>query len=68
MITEQVSYDTYGGARQVMSEAERRLSELQMRIWRVRLDVPEHIPLRIFRQPEECEEANIILDGLIPGH
>lgn len=68
MITEQVSYDTYGDARQVMSEAERRLSELQMRIWRARLDVPEHIPLRIFRQPEECEEANIILDGLIPGH
>ena len=46
------------------SEAERKRADLQSRLWRARLDVAPHIPIRIFREPEECVEANQILDKL----
>ena len=42
-------------------EAERRRNELQMRLWRARYDVAPHIPIRIFREPEECVELEHIL-------
>ncbi|KAI0695337.1 hypothetical protein C8T65DRAFT_665431 [Cerioporus squamosus] len=46
------------------SEAERKRADLQSRLWRARLEVPPHIPIRVFREPEECAEANRILDRL----
>ncbi|TFK88425.1 hypothetical protein K466DRAFT_575361 [Polyporus arcularius HHB13444] len=46
------------------SEAERKRAELQSRLWRARMEVPTNIPIRIFREPEECVEANQILDKL----
>ncbi|CCM02585.1 uncharacterized protein FIBRA_04688 [Fibroporia radiculosa] len=64
--SDRVSGDVYSGTRQYVSDVERRRSDLQMRVWRARLDIPDHIPLRIFRTPEECEEAAILLDGLTP--
>ena len=47
-----------------MSEAERKREELQSRLWRARLDVPPQVPIRIFREPEECVEVHEILDRL----
>ncbi|EPQ56666.1 hypothetical protein GLOTRDRAFT_138333 [Gloeophyllum trabeum ATCC 11539] len=47
-----------------VSEAERKRQELQMRIWRARREVPQHIRLRVFRRPEECVEAFEILGRL----
>jgi hypothetical protein len=41
--------------------AERRRLELQERVYRARLKVPSHIPLRVFTRPEECVEAGRIL-------
>jgi hypothetical protein len=45
-----------------MSEPERKRYELQMRIWKARIQIPAHIPLRTFRRPEECVEAKGILE------
>ena len=45
-------------------ESERRRYELQTRVWRARLDVDPGIPIRMFREPEECVEVNEILDRL----
>ncbi|KAJ7680612.1 hypothetical protein DFH06DRAFT_972705 [Mycena polygramma] len=42
---------------QRMSEAERKRYDLQLRVWRARTQMPGHIPLRIFRDPAECTEA-----------
>lgn len=47
-----------------MTEAERKQWELQQRVWRARMEIPERIPLRVFRHPSECTEAQKILDGL----
>ncbi|KAI0357995.1 hypothetical protein OH77DRAFT_1421254 [Trametes cingulata] len=47
-----------------LSDAEKKRWELQMRVWKARLDVPPHIPIRVFREPEECVEVDQILDRL----
>ncbi|KAI4519233.1 hypothetical protein K525DRAFT_258712 [Schizophyllum commune Loenen D] len=44
-----------------MSEPERRRYELQIRVYRARDLMPEHIPLRVFRSPDECIEAEGLL-------
>ncbi|TRM65408.1 hypothetical protein BD626DRAFT_454209 [Schizophyllum amplum] len=44
-----------------MSEPERRRYELQLRVYRARDMIPEHIPFRVFRSPEECVEAEGLL-------
>ncbi|RPD64162.1 hypothetical protein L227DRAFT_571731 [Lentinus tigrinus ALCF2SS1-6] len=46
------------------SDGERKRADLQSRLWKARLDVSPHIPIRIFREPEECVEAQQILDKL----
>ncbi|KAH9940884.1 uncharacterized protein BXZ73DRAFT_42343 [Epithele typhae] len=46
---------------QVGTEVERRRLDLQMRLWKARYEVPPHIPIRLFREPEECVEAEEIL-------
>jgi Uncharacterized conserved protein (DUF2183) len=50
--------------RSSLPEQERRRIELQTRVWRARTLVPVHIPLRIFRKPEECVEAWEILERM----
>ena len=52
-----------GGA-PAMTDAEKKQFDLQTRVYRARLEVPRHIPLRVFRSPEECVEAEGILDHL----
>lgn len=47
-----------------MTDSERRQYELQLRVYKARLEMPPHVPLRIFRQPEECVEAKQVLDRL----
>ncbi|CDO69656.1 hypothetical protein BN946_scf184851.g44 [Trametes cinnabarina] len=47
-----------------MSDAEKKRWDLQTRVWRARLEVPTHVPIRIFREPEECVEVDEILDRL----
>ena len=47
-----------------LSDAEKKRAELQVRLWRARLDVAPHVPVRIFREPEECVEVDEILDRL----
>ncbi|KAK7005810.1 hypothetical protein R3P38DRAFT_3404535 [Favolaschia claudopus] len=44
-----------------MNEAERKRYDLQLRVWRARTQMPGHVPLRIFRKPVECVEAEEIL-------
>lgn len=44
-----------------LPDAQRRRSDLQMRVCRARMQIPGHIPLRIFRDPSECVEANEVL-------
>ncbi|KAJ7045854.1 hypothetical protein C8F04DRAFT_989210 [Mycena alexandri] len=45
----------------VLLEADRRRAELQLRVWRARAVIPAHVPLRIFRDPAECVEAEAVL-------
>lgn len=45
-----------------LSDAEKRRAQLQSRVYRARIQMPRHIPLRVFRQPVECVEAQEILD------
>lgn len=50
-----------------MTEAERKQFELQRRVHNARKIIPARIPLRVFRQPWECVEANDVLDSLNVG-
>lgn len=45
-----------------ISDAEKRQTLLQSRVYRARTQMPPHIPLRIFREPAECVEVQEILD------
>ncbi|KAA1468924.1 hypothetical protein DENSPDRAFT_834421 [Dentipellis sp. KUC8613] len=45
-----------------MSEAEKKRYNLQLRIWKARLEVPPEIVFRVFREPAECVEAMEIVD------
>lgn len=45
-----------------VSDAEKRQTQLQSRVYRARTQMPGHIPLRVFREPAECVEAQEILD------
>jgi hypothetical protein len=45
-----------------LSDAEKRQRQLQLRVYRARTQMPSHIPLRVFREPAECVEAQEILD------
>ncbi|KAF9554965.1 hypothetical protein CPC08DRAFT_782165 [Agrocybe pediades] len=45
-----------------MTDTEKRRYELQLRVYRARTQMPSHIPLRVFREPGECVEAQEILD------
>ncbi|KAH9943840.1 hypothetical protein B0H21DRAFT_877648 [Amylocystis lapponica] len=56
-----LGYEPYA-RQQPVSDAERRRGELQMRVYRARLETPQHIPLRVFRNPEECVEAMALID------
>ncbi|EIW59809.1 uncharacterized protein TRAVEDRAFT_71743 [Trametes versicolor FP-101664 SS1] len=47
-----------------VSDAEKKRWELQARLWRARVEVQPSIPIRIFREPEECVEVDGILDRL----
>lgn len=40
-----------------MSDVEKKRCDLQMRVYKARVVVPDAIPLRVFRDPRECEEA-----------
>lgn len=53
---------------QGMSPTEKKRYELQMRVYKARMTIPSHIPLRIFKAPEECMEAKQILDTLERQH
>ncbi|KAF7796823.1 hypothetical protein EIP86_008007 [Pleurotus ostreatoroseus] len=50
-----------------LSDAQRKQYELQMRVYRARMDIPAHIALRVFRDPGECVEAAEILERLNMG-
>ncbi|EKM50548.1 uncharacterized protein PHACADRAFT_263887 [Phanerochaete carnosa HHB-10118-sp] len=51
-----------------MTEAERKQWDLQQRVWRAKMEIPDRIPLRIFRHPSECVEAQQVLDSLNLSH
>ncbi|KAG7093448.1 hypothetical protein E1B28_007126 [Marasmius oreades] len=44
-----------------ISESEKRRQDLQMRVYRSRTVLPDHVVLRVFRSPTECVEADMIL-------
>ncbi|EIN09461.1 hypothetical protein PUNSTDRAFT_143017 [Punctularia strigosozonata HHB-11173 SS5] len=56
-----------GRAPQGLSVNERRRFELQQRVYKARAIVPPHIPIRVFREPQECVEAADMLDKLFVG-
>lgn len=46
-----------------INDAEKKRLELQMRVWAARLEMPSHIPLHVFREPEMCaNETRELLD------
>ena len=46
-----------------LNDSEKKRLELQSRVWAARLEMPSHIPLRIFREPEVCaDETRGMLD------
>ena len=52
----------YGGANGgKMTEVEKKRYELQMRVYRARMQMPSHIPLRVFREPNECVEVEEVM-------
>jgi len=57
-------FEVPGGLPADMPEIEKKRLELQIRVYRARSQMAPHIPLRIFRKPEECIEASQILDKL----
>jgi hypothetical protein len=50
-----------------MTEQEKKRAELQMRVYRARVQIPPHVQLRVFRKAEECTEVQEILDMLHVG-
>jgi hypothetical protein len=50
-----------------MSDAEKKKYELQVRVLKARSIMPGHVPLRVFRSPEECVEVEEILGKLHVG-
>lgn len=44
-------------ARTPTSESDKKRLNLQMRLWKACTEVPENIPIRVFREPQECVEA-----------
>ncbi|KAG6826961.1 hypothetical protein H0H92_013735 [Tricholoma furcatifolium] len=46
-----------------IQEAEKRRSALQARVYLARTQMPGHVPLRVFRNPSECVEADQVLVG-----
>ncbi|KAL5531746.1 hypothetical protein ACEPAG_4623 [Sanghuangporus baumii] len=44
--------------------SEKKRYKLQERVYRARLLMPSHIPLRVFVDPEECVEADRVLDDM----
>ena len=45
-----------------MSEGEKKKQDLQARVYRVRMQIPGCVKLRVFRDPKECtEDENILL-------
>jgi hypothetical protein len=59
---------TSSSLRPPMTEAERKRYELQQRVYRARMEIPDRIPFRVFRDPSECVEARQILDTLNLAH
>lgn len=47
---------------QRLSDADKKRLDLQTRVYRARTQMPGHIPLRVFRDPDECVEAGEILE------
>jgi hypothetical protein len=47
-----------------MPEAEWKRLELQMRVDRARVCIPQNVRFRLFVNPEECVEAFEVLDQL----
>jgi len=43
------------------NSVKRRRTELQMRVYKARTQMPSHIALRVFREPTECVEVDEIL-------
>ena len=44
--------------RNSVSESEKKRMNLQMRLWKARAEVPGHILMRVFREPQECVESS----------
>ncbi|KAK7687769.1 hypothetical protein QCA50_008988 [Cerrena zonata] len=67
-LSTRMSLGSSGTPTQIVSEPERRQADLQMRVYRARMDLPRHVALRVFREPQECfEDAERILDRLRLG-
>ena len=56
------SSESSSSRRGSMTETEKKRTELQLRVYRARTQMPSHIPLRVFRNPSECIEVQEILD------
>ncbi|KAI0255750.1 hypothetical protein BJV78DRAFT_1358435 [Lactifluus subvellereus] len=45
-----------------VSESDKKRANLQMRLWRACAEVPAHVVIRVFRDPQECVEASRVID------
>lgn len=48
-----------------ITEGEKKRWELQSRVYRARLMIPGHIPFRVFEDPMECVEAEVIVKRFV---
>lgn len=53
---------TPGGSKSKPTDAEWKRFELQNRVDKARAEIPEHIPFRVFRNPEDCVECKQIVE------
>lgn len=49
-----------------MSDQEKKRFDLQMRVWNARMQIPSHIPFRVFKEPRECTEWALVLNEREP--
>ncbi|KAL4066145.1 hypothetical protein V8B97DRAFT_1934329 [Scleroderma yunnanense] len=48
-----------------ITEGEKKRWELQNRVYRARSTIPVHVPFRVFEDPRECIEAEVIVERLV---
>jgi Uncharacterized conserved protein (DUF2183) len=54
--------------RSSMSESDKKRMNLQMRLWKACTEIPAHVVIRVFRDPQECVEPCRVIDPHLARH